>query len=99
MRQRESGGEVRPAIMKTLLRFALCDIERVEIRSIYLRQRFYKIGYVGLVAGQSGADGVRVYGNVQDPTQLRNAECGLKKRVLLKTAIRNPHSEIGLLLA
>ena len=52
--------------MKALFGGALCDVERVAVRRIYLRQRLYEIGYVGFVTGQPGADGMRVYGDVQD---------------------------------
>jgi hypothetical protein len=52
--------------VKPLLRRALCDIERVTVHAVYLGQRFYKIGYIGLVASQLSTDGVRIYGNVQE---------------------------------
>ncbi len=70
MRQRQSHVYLRPPILVALYRRALRDIERVPVDPIYLGQRLDKVRNVGFVPSQSGADRVRIYGDVQNSFSL-----------------------------
>src|ERR1700682_3148332 len=66
VRQSLRNGKVGPASAKAIHGLALGNIQRVLIDRVELSQRFDQIDGVAFVPGQPSANGMGVYGNVQE---------------------------------